>query len=72
MTYVAGIRSVGQFVDVGMYDAVLALSELIVWNYSYDKKVTTPRGSGHPMLCPFDLFPAKEARSPCATAPRSI
>jgi len=50
----------GQFVDVGMYDAVLALSELIVWNYSYDKKVVTPRGSGHPMLCPFDLFPAKD------------
>ena len=51
---------VGQFVDVGMYDAVLALSELIVWNYSYDGKVTTPRGSGHPMLCPFDVFPAKD------------
>ena len=50
----------GQFVDVGMYDAVLALSELIVWNYSYDRKVVTPRGSGHPMLCPFDLFPAKD------------
>ena len=50
----------GQFVDVGMYDAVLALSELIVWNYSYAGKVTTPRGSGHPMLCPFDLFPAKD------------
>lgn len=50
----------GQFLDVGMYDAVLALSELIVWNYSYDEKVTTPRGSGHPMLCPFDLFPAKD------------
>ena len=29
----------GQFLDVGMYDAVLSLSELIVWNYSYDKKV---------------------------------
>ena len=50
----------GQFVDVAMYDSVLALSELIVWNYSYEKKVTTPRGSGHPMLCPFDLFPTKD------------
>ncbi|MEM7412027.1 MAG: CoA transferase [Myxococcota bacterium] len=50
----------GQFVDVGMYDSILALSELIVWNYSYDKKVVTPRGSGHPMLCPFDVFPAKD------------
>jgi crotonobetainyl-CoA:carnitine CoA-transferase CaiB-like acyl-CoA transferase len=50
----------GQFLDVGMYDAVLALCELIVWNYSYDQKVVGPRGSGHPMLCPFDLFPAKD------------
>ena len=50
----------GQFVDVGMYDSILALSELIVWNYSYQKRVVTPRGSGHPMLCPFDLFPARD------------
>ncbi len=50
----------GQFLDVGMYDAVLALCELIVWNYSYAKKVVTPRGSGHPMLCPFDVFPTKD------------
>lgn len=57
----------GQFLDVGMYDSVLALSELIVWNYSYDKKVTTPRGSGHPMLCPFDVFPAKDGSISIAT-----
>ncbi len=50
----------GQFFDVGMYDAVLALSEIIVWNYSYNQNVVTPRGSGHPMLCPFDIFPAKD------------
>ncbi|MGH7855899.1 MAG: CoA transferase, partial [Candidatus Binatia bacterium] len=46
----------GQFLDVAMVDAVLALCETIVVNYSYGGKVLGPRGAGHPTLCPFDVF----------------
>jgi len=50
----------GQFVDVSMYDAVMALSETVVTNYSYNRRVMEPRGSGHPMLCPFDVYEAAD------------
>ena len=46
----------GQFLDVSMYDAVLALCETIVVNYSYASRVLGPRGAGHPNLCPFDVY----------------
>ncbi len=48
----------GQFLDVGMYDTVLALCEQIVYRHSYLGEVTEPSGNGHPFLCPFDVFPA--------------
>jgi crotonobetainyl-CoA:carnitine CoA-transferase CaiB-like acyl-CoA transferase len=47
----------GQFVDVGMYDSVLALCERIVHQYSYAGDVPGPEGNTHPLLCPFDVFP---------------
>ncbi len=50
----------GQFVDVAMYDAVLALCERIVYQHSYDGTVPGPEGNSHPLLCPFGLFPAKD------------
>lgn len=50
----------GQFVDVGMYDAVTFLCETLVANYSYAGRVLGPRGSGHPNLCPFDIYPAAD------------
>ena len=46
----------GQFVDVSMYDSVLSLCETVVYNYAYNGKVLGPRGSGHPFLCPFDVY----------------
>ena len=46
----------GQFLDVSMVDAVLALCETIVVNYSYAKRALGARGSGHPSLCPFDVY----------------
>ena len=46
----------GQFLDVAMYDAVLAMCETIVVNHSYSGKTLGPRGSGHPALCPFDVY----------------
>ncbi|HEY8172568.1 MAG TPA: CoA transferase [Dehalococcoidia bacterium] len=46
----------GQFLDVAMYDAMIALCENVVYNYAWDGRVLEPKGSGHPALCPFDVF----------------
>jgi crotonobetainyl-CoA:carnitine CoA-transferase CaiB-like acyl-CoA transferase len=46
----------GQFLDVSMYDAILSLCETLVINYSCANRVLGPRGSGHPALCPFDVY----------------
>jgi crotonobetainyl-CoA:carnitine CoA-transferase CaiB-like acyl-CoA transferase len=50
----------GQFVDVAMYDAVLALCERVVYQHSYTGAVPGPAGNGHPILCPFDVFSASD------------
>ncbi len=50
----------GQFVDVAMTDAVLALCERIVFQYSVTGVTPNPEGNGHPLLCPFGLFPARD------------
>lgn len=50
----------GQFVDVAMYDSILAICEQIIYRNSYLGEVTVPSGNGHPFLCPFDVFPAKD------------
>lgn len=50
----------GQFVDVGMVDSVLAVCERIIFQYSSTGVVPRPEGNGHPLLCPFGMFPAKD------------
>lgn len=50
----------GQFVDVAMYDGVLALCERIVYQYSYFNDVPKPEGNGVSYLCPFDVFEAAD------------
>ena len=50
----------GQFVDVAMYDAVLSLTERIVYQHSCTGDVPRPQGNGHPLLCPFDIFPTAD------------
>ncbi|KAB7632448.1 CaiB/BaiF CoA transferase family protein [Verminephrobacter eiseniae] len=50
----------GQFVDVSMVDAVLALCERLVFQYSVSGVAPGPEGNGHPLLCPFGLFAAKD------------
>ena len=50
----------GQFVDVAMYDAVLALCERIIHQYSYAGEVPGPEGNAHPLLCPFGMFAASD------------
>lgn len=50
----------GQFLDIGMVDGVLAVCERIVFQYSASGIAPQPEGSGHPLLCPFGMFPAKD------------
>jgi crotonobetainyl-CoA:carnitine CoA-transferase CaiB-like acyl-CoA transferase len=50
----------GQFLDVCMVDAILSLCETVVINHSITGAVLGPRGSGHPALCPFDVYEAKD------------
>ena len=50
----------GQFLDVAMYDAILALCENMVYTYSWAGRVLDPRGNGHAGLCPFDVFPTAD------------
>jgi crotonobetainyl-CoA:carnitine CoA-transferase CaiB-like acyl-CoA transferase len=46
----------GQFVDVAMTDAVMALCESLTWRYSYTGEVQAPRGTEHPSLSPFNVY----------------
>jgi crotonobetainyl-CoA:carnitine CoA-transferase CaiB-like acyl-CoA transferase len=39
-----------------MYDAVLSLCENIVYKYAAEGIIERPRGQGHPVLCPFDVY----------------
>jgi crotonobetainyl-CoA:carnitine CoA-transferase CaiB-like acyl-CoA transferase len=50
----------GQFVDVAMYDAILALCERIIYQHSYTGSVPAPEGNRHPLLSPFDILPAAD------------
>jgi crotonobetainyl-CoA:carnitine CoA-transferase CaiB-like acyl-CoA transferase len=50
----------GQFVDVGMYDGILALCERIVYQHAYTGQVPRPQGNTHPLLVPFDIFPTRD------------
>lgn len=48
----------GQFIDVAMYDAVLALCERLVYQHSFAGAVPEPEGSAHPFFSPFGLYEA--------------
>ena len=58
----------GQFVDVAMTDAVLAMCERIVYQTSYTGSVPAPEGNRHPLLCPFGLFHALDGTVSIACA----
>ncbi|MGW4334101.1 CaiB/BaiF CoA transferase family protein [Rhodococcus koreensis] len=51
---------IGGFVDVSMYDAMLAMCERTVYQHSYNGDVPTRQGNSHPLLCPFDVVPAAD------------
>jgi crotonobetainyl-CoA:carnitine CoA-transferase CaiB-like acyl-CoA transferase len=50
----------GQFLDVSMYDAILALCERAVYQYSFAGIVPAPAGNEHPMFVPFGLFQCQD------------
>ncbi|MEM9620602.1 MAG: CoA transferase [Pseudomonadota bacterium] len=50
----------GQFLDVGMYDAMLAFNETVIANYGYAENVLGPRGQHHPNLMPFGIYPTQD------------
>ena len=56
----------GQFMDVGMYDALVSLVEAPIYRYSYRGIVTKPSGNQHPQLSPFDIYPTADGH--CAIA----
>ncbi|MEM5432116.1 CoA transferase [Cupriavidus oxalaticus] len=58
----------GQFVDVAMTDAVLAMCERIVYQTSYTGTVPAPEGNRHPLLCPFGVFRARDGHVSIACA----
>lgn len=45
-----------QYVDVGLVDAVLSLTERIVHQHSSNGEVSEPQGTSHPLLFPCDRF----------------
>lgn len=50
----------GQFIDVAMVDAILAISERIVYQHSFAKENPGPVGNHHPFAAPFGTFPTKD------------
>ncbi|MFA7557043.1 MAG: CoA transferase [Hydrogenophaga sp.] len=50
----------GQYVDVAMTDSILALSELVVSQFSYRGASPTPMGNAIPGLAPFDTIAVKD------------
>jgi len=50
----------GQFVDVAMVDAIAAVCERMIFQYSATGISPHPEGNGHPLLCPFGMFPASD------------
>jgi crotonobetainyl-CoA:carnitine CoA-transferase CaiB-like acyl-CoA transferase len=58
--YRASKTGKGQFVDVGMVDAILAVCERIMHQHSFAQTLPVPEGNHHPLLCPFGMFPAKD------------
>ncbi len=50
----------GQFIDLGMYDAMISMCERMVYLHDMTGQVPGPEGNGHPLLAPFGLFPAAD------------
>lgn len=51
---------VGDFVDVGMYDGIMSLSERAIYLQTYTGIDPQPQGNTHPMLAPYGIFPTAD------------
>ena len=60
----------GQFVDVAMYDALVALCEETIYRWSYWGRVDHPSGDHHPIHVPFGIFPTADGA--CALAAPTV
>jgi crotonobetainyl-CoA:carnitine CoA-transferase CaiB-like acyl-CoA transferase len=60
----------GQFVDVSMIDAVLALCERTVYQQSVAGQIPGPEGNHHPFLVPFGIYPAADGFVTLAAHPQ--
>jgi crotonobetainyl-CoA:carnitine CoA-transferase CaiB-like acyl-CoA transferase len=58
----------GQFLDVSMYDAMMAFQKSAVAQYGFTGKVNPPGLQRAMTLYPFDLFPTKDGRISIAVA----
>src|SRR5262249_41598153 len=56
----ARVTGEGQFVDVSMADAVLAVCERTVYQHTVQGQTPAPEGNHHPFLVPFGMFPAAD------------
>jgi len=56
----------GQFFDVAMVDACMAMCEAPIYRFNYTGDVAGPTGNSHPQLTPFDIYPTKDGL--CAVA----
>ncbi len=50
----------GQFVDIAMVDAVLAVCERMIYQHSVEGQTPGPEGNHHPFIVPFGMFPAAD------------
>ena len=51
---------IGQFVDISMADAVLAVCERMIYQHTVQGLVPGPEGNHHPFIVPFGMFPAAD------------
>lgn len=50
----------GQFVDVGMVDAMVAVCERNIYRYTFGGAVSRPEGNDHPLVSPFSVYQAQD------------
>jgi crotonobetainyl-CoA:carnitine CoA-transferase CaiB-like acyl-CoA transferase len=62
----------GQFVDIAMVDAILAICERTVYQHSVQGIVSGPEGNHHPFLVPFGVYPAADGFVSIAAQPQAF
>jgi len=50
----------GQYVDTGMYDSMISMTERAIYQHSYTGEAPSRRGNSHPTLFPYDAFETED------------